>query len=148
VVSYCRQLVESFQTEDNVRKCHVQFHSQDGCQKLVIDKKLLWHIFMNLVSNAIKYSYDNGTIDVELSCNLNQLLLSVTDHGIGIPDEYLNDLFLPFLRAENVGNIKGLGMGLYIVKQSVEAHGGKVTVESEVNAGTKFTVLLPSSGVA
>ncbi|MEI6064338.1 MAG: ATP-binding protein, partial [Pseudanabaena sp. ELA748] len=81
----------------------------------------------------------------ELSCNSNQLLLSVTDHGIGIPHEYLNDLFLPFLRAENVGSIKGLGMGLYIVKQSVEAHGGKVTVESEVNVGTKFTVLLPSS---
>ena len=145
VVSYCRQLVESFQTEDNVRKCHVQFHSQGEYQKLVIDKKLLWHIFMNLVSNAIKYSYDNGTIDVELSCNSNQLLLSVTDHGIGIPHEYLNDLFLPFLRAENVGSIKGLGMGLYIVKQAVEAHGGKVTVESEVNVGTKFTVLLPSS---
>jgi signal transduction histidine kinase len=144
VIAYCQQLAESFQSEDNVRKCQVRFHSDKKFQKLIVDKKLLWHILMNLISNAIKYSYQDGIVDVELSCTSNQILFSVTDHGIGIPNEYLNDLFLPFLRAENVGNIKGLGMGLYIVKQSVDAHHGKITVESEVNVGTKFTVVLPS----
>ena len=59
--------------------------------------------------------------------------------------KYLENLFLPFLRAENVGHVKGLGMGLYIAKQAIEAHQGKVTVESEVNVGTKFTVVLPSA---
>jgi signal transduction histidine kinase len=53
---------------------------------------------------------------------------------------------LPFLRAENVGSVKGLGMGLYIAKQAVDAHHGKIAVESEVNIGTKFTVVLPSWG--
>jgi len=144
-IAYCQQLVESFQTEDTMRKCHIQFHTQGKSHQLRLDKKLLWHIFMNLVSNAIKYSYEGGTIDVDLTCKSNQLVFSVIDYGIGIPNEYLNDLFSPFLRAENVGNIKGLGMGLYIVKQSVEAHHGKISVESEVNIGTKFTVALPSA---
>jgi signal transduction histidine kinase len=82
---------------------------------------------------------------VEVVCKSKKLFLSICDHGIGIPKEYLNNLFLPFLRAENVGNVKGLGMGLYIVKQAVEAHSGKIAVESEVNMGTKFTVVLPSA---
>ncbi len=144
-ITYCQQLVDSFQTEDSTRKCRIKFHSQGQCQKLKVDKKLLWHIFMNLISNAIKYSYEGGTIDVEVICESKQLFLSICDHGIGIPKEYLNNLFLPFLRAENVGNVKGLGMGLYIVKQAVEAHSGKIAVESEVNMGTKFTVVLPSA---
>jgi signal transduction histidine kinase len=144
-IAYCQQLVDSFETEDSIRKCRIKFHSQGQCQKLKFDKKLLWHIFMNLVSNAIKYSYEGGTIYVELICESRQLFLSIGDHGIGIPDEYLNNLFLPFLRADNVGSVKGLGMGLYIVKQAVEAHSGKIVVESEVNMGTKFTVVLPSA---
>jgi signal transduction histidine kinase len=144
-IAYCRQLVDSLETGDSIRKCRIRFHSQGQCQKLKLDKKLLWHIFMNLLSNAIKYSYEGGNIDVQLICESRQLLLSIGDHGIGIPDEYLNSLFLPFLRAENVGTVKGLGMGLYIVKQAVEAHFGKITVESEVNIGTKFTVVLPSA---
>jgi signal transduction histidine kinase len=99
---------------------------------------------MNLVSNAVKYSYEGGTVDVDLTCDADQLVLSIRDHGIGIPNDYLTNLFLPFLRAENVGSVKGLGMGLYIAKQAVDAHHGKISVESEVNIGTKFTVVLPS----
>jgi signal transduction histidine kinase len=144
-IAYCQQLADSFETEDSIRKCRIKFHSHGRCQKLKFDKKLLWHIFMNLVSNAVKYSYEGGTIDVEMTCESKQLFLSIRDHGIGIPDEYLNSLFLPFLRAENVGSVKGLGMGLYIVKQAVDAHSGKIDVESEVDMGTKFTVVLPSA---
>ena len=144
-LAYCQQLIENSQTDDNMRKCKIKLRSHGNCHQLKLDKKLLWHIAMNLVSNAIKYSYDGDNIDVELTCESQQLTLSICDHGIGIPDEYLNNLFLPFLRAENVGDIKGLGMGLYIVKQAVEAHHGKITVQSEVNIGTKFTVILPSA---
>ncbi|MBD2178136.1 response regulator [Pseudanabaena sp. FACHB-1998] len=144
-IAYCHQLIDSFQTSDSPRKCRIQFNSHGKCQKLKIDKKLLWHIVMNLLSNAIKYSYEGGTVDIDITCNKEELTLQVCDHGIGIPNEYLNNLFLPFLRAENVGNAKGLGMGLYIAKQAIEAHNGKIAVESEVNMGTKFTVILPSA---
>ena len=71
-ITYCQQLVDSFQTEDSTRKCRIKFHSQGQCQKLKVDKKLLWHIFMNLISNAIKYSYEGGTIDVEVICKSKQ----------------------------------------------------------------------------
>ncbi len=145
VNTYCQQLVESFQAEDNTCKCQIQFRIHGKCQRLKLDKKLLWHILMNLVSNAIKYSYDGGTVNVDITCDSQQVILSIGDRGIGIPDEYLHNLFLPFLRAENVGSVKGLGMGLYIAKQAVEAHQGKITVESELNMGTKFTVVLPSA---
>jgi len=145
VATYCQQLIEGLQADDQIRKCRISFHSHGQCKSLKIDKKLLWHIVMNLVSNAIKYSYDGGTVNVDLKCDKDHLILNISDHGIGIPHEYLNNLFLPFLRAENVGNVKGLGMGLYIVKQAVEAHCGKIAVESEVNMGTKFTVFLPSA---
>ena len=145
VKTYCQQLVDSFQAEDTQHKCQVKFHSHGKCHQLKVDKKLLWHIVMNLVSNAVKYSYAGGTVDVDLTCDPKQIILSISDHGIGIPEEHLNSLFMPFLRAENVGSIKGLGMGLYIAKQSVDAHHGKIAVESEVNVGTKFTVVLPSA---
>lgn len=144
-IAYCHQLIDNFQTSETPCRCRIQFHSQGKCQKLKIDKKLLWHIVMNLLSNAIKYSYEGGTVDVDITCNDEKLILKVCDHGIGIPNEYLNNLFLPFLRAENVGNTKGLGMGLYIAKQAIEAHNGQIVVESEVNMGTKFTVVLPSA---
>lgn len=143
-IAYCQQLVDSFQSEDSIRKCQIKFHSHGQCQQLKLDKKLLWHIFMNLVSNAVKYSYEGGTVDVEITCDPEQLILVIGDHGIGIPEDYLQSLFLPFLRAGNVGHVKGLGMGLYIAKQAVEAHHGNIAVESEVNIGTKFTVVLPA----
>ena len=148
VIAYFKQLVESFQTDSYRTKCQVQFSSQGNCQKLNLDKKLLWHIFMNLTSNAVKYSYEGGSVDVKVKCSAHKLVLTICDHGIGIPQEYLNNLFLPFLRAENVGNVKGLGMGLYIAKQAIEAHSGEISVESEVNVGTKFTVTLPSAAIA
>ncbi|MDX2255978.1 MAG: ATP-binding protein [Pseudanabaenaceae cyanobacterium bins.39] len=144
-ITYCQQLVDSFQEDDVKHKCRLQFNSHGQCHKLKIDKKLLWHILMNLVSNAIKYSYDGGTVNVDLTCTPSYLTLTISDHGIGIPKEYLENLFLPFLRAENVGHVKGLGMGLYIAKQAIETHRGKIAVESEVNIGTKFTVILPSA---
>ncbi len=143
-IAYCQQLVDGFQAEDSIRKCQIKFHSHGKCPQLKLDKKLLWHIFMNLVSNAIKYSYEGGDVDVEITCDPQQLILVIRDHGIGIPEDYLHSLFLPFLRAGNVGHVKGLGMGLYIAKQAIEAHHGKIAVESEVNVGTKFTVVLPS----
>jgi signal transduction histidine kinase len=144
-ITYCQQLIESFQADDTTRKCRIQFDSHGKCHRLKIDKKLLWHSLMNLVSNAIKYSYEGGTVNIDLTCEPSFLTLVISDHGIGIPKEYLENLFLPFLRADNVGHVKGLGMGLYIAKQAIETHQGKIAVESEVNVGTKFTVILPSS---
>ena len=70
-------------------------------------------------------------------------MLTVRDKGIGIPEADLSHLFEPFHRAANVGTISGTGLGLVIIKESVELHGGTITVESQVDVGTTFIVRIP-----
>ncbi|HVO43932.1 MAG TPA: HAMP domain-containing sensor histidine kinase [Aggregatilineales bacterium] len=70
-------------------------------------------------------------------------MLSVSDQGIGIPESDLKHLFEPFYRGGNVGSISGTDLGLVITKESVEMHGGTMTVESQVDIGTTFTIRIP-----
>lgn len=114
-----------------------------GKKEANVDKNLLGHIIVNLISNAIKYSPEKKLIKFEVACNDAGIVFKVTDCGIGIPLEDRQHLFSTFHRATNVGLIKGTGLGLAIVKQCVELHGGEIEVSSEVGKGTTFTVLLP-----
>jgi signal transduction histidine kinase len=98
-----------------------------------------------LLSNAIKYSPDGGTVRFDLECREGAATLRIQDSGIGIPAEDLSQLFESFHRAKNVGTIPGTGLGLAIVKKCVDLHGGQITVESEAGVGTTFTVTLPFS---
>ncbi|MBL8156297.1 MAG: PAS domain S-box protein [Anaerolineae bacterium] len=118
--------------------------SSDGrCGMVSVDTNLLRHILINLLSNALKYSPEDRTVRLELDCADGQVVLRVQDQGIGIPEDDLRHLFEPFHRAWNVGEISGTGLGLTIVKRSVEAHGGTIQVESQVGEGTMVTVWLP-----
>ncbi|MBW4576869.1 MAG: response regulator [Aphanothece sp. CMT-3BRIN-NPC111] len=108
-----------------------------------MDKKLLRHIFSNLLSNAIKYSHSGSAVYFKLAIEDNVAIFEVQDSGIGIPPKDLPRLFESFHRASNVRDIPGTGLGLVIVKNSVDLHGGKITVQSEEGLGTTFTVLLP-----
>jgi PAS domain S-box-containing protein len=108
-----------------------------------MDEKLLRHIFSNLLSNAIKYSPSGGVIQFKLAIENESAIFQVTDSGIGIPPEDLQRLFDSFHRAKNVGSIPGTGLGLTIVHNSVNIHGGTITVHSQVGKGTTFTVNLP-----
>ncbi|QJW89987.1 PAS domain S-box protein [Spirosoma taeanense] len=105
-----------------------------------VDPKLITHTLINLLSNAFKFSSTNP----ELSISFNQqLTIAVTDQGIGIPADELPNLFSSFFRARNAVNIHGSGLGLVIVRQFVELHGGTIHVESIENQGTTVTVTLP-----
>ena len=106
------------------------------------DKKLIRHILTNLISNAMKYSPDGSRIDVRLGCNSEFAIIEVEDEGIGIPTSQIDQIFEPFFRAENVGDITGSGLGLPIVKRSAEAHGGSITVTPKSTSGTKFCITL------
>jgi PAS domain S-box-containing protein len=106
------------------------------------DEKLCRHIFSNLLSNALKYSPSGEKIDMRVSIEQGKTVLVIQDRGIGIPADELHHLFDAFHRASNVGAIAGTGLGLSIVKKSVELHGGTITVNSTVNQGTCFTVVL------
>jgi signal transduction histidine kinase len=99
---------------------------------------LLRQILSNLLSNALKYSPADSTVQFNLSFLYNKAIFRIEDQGIGIPQEDLSRLFESFHRATNVGTIQGTGLGLAIVKQCVNLHGGEITVESEVNQGTTF----------
>ena len=108
-----------------------------------MDRYLLSHIFRNLLSNALKYSPEGSPIDVYLVRLPNYIQLTIEDRGIGIPDECVSTIFQVFQRASNVQNIEGTGIGLALVKRCVELQGGVISVQSRLNYGTKFTVVLP-----
>jgi signal transduction histidine kinase len=99
----------------------------------------------NLLSNAVKYS-NKGVILVRASQDNDNIKVEVADNGIGIPPEDLPRLFEDFFRGKNAGITKGTGLGLSISRRIIEAHGGRIRVESpnpETNSGSKFTFIIP-----
>ncbi len=113
------------------------------CQQIHADLKLLRRAIVNLLSNAVKYSLPGSKISLSLTCEAAQTIICVQDTGIGIPEEDQKHLFEAFYRARNVDHISGTGLGLAIVKQSVELHGGEITVSSQLGIGSAFTITLP-----
>jgi PAS domain S-box-containing protein len=107
------------------------------------DERLLRHIFTNLLTNAVKYSEPGRPVQFEVGCDRTDIIASVRDQGIGIPESEQEWLFSAFHRASNVGDRPGSGLGLVIVKRCVDLHGGKIKVESKPGHGTTVTVRLP-----
>ncbi|MCX8052797.1 MAG: ATP-binding protein [Armatimonadetes bacterium] len=112
---------------------------------IVADTDKVDQILTNLTNNAVKYSPDGGTITVAGKPLDGKVQLMVADEGIGIPKEHLNKIFDRFHRVDNrdTRKVGGTGIGLYLVKHLVEAHGGRIWVESEVGKGSKFIFELP-----
>jgi signal transduction histidine kinase len=108
------------------------------------DPLRLEQVIVNLVSNAMKYGA-RRPIEIQVNADPDHVTFSVQDHGIGIPQEKLSKIFNRFERAVSSRNYSGLGLGLYIVRQIVEAHGGKIEVSSQLAVGSCFTVSLPRS---
>jgi len=108
-------------------------------QTIFADRKQLSTILTNLINNALKFSHKKMP-DVALTYGEASLILTIEDDGIGIPAQDLPYLFQPFYRGSNVVNIEGTGLGLHIVKNFVTANNGTITVESEENKGTIFTL--------
>lgn len=113
------------------------------CQTISSDSTLLYHIFMNLVGNAVKYTPDGGVVTLSYGCDDEQFIATVEDRGIGIPKDDQKQIFELFHRARNVGDIRGTGLGLGIAQACVNALGGTISFESTENVGTTFTVQLP-----
>lgn len=109
------------------------------------DKRLLRNILLNLVSNAIKFSPENSVVRINSTIESGKLIIGVTDSGIGISEEDCQHLFERFFRARNAQNIQGTGLGLHIVSKYLELLQGNITLQSEVDKGTTFTVSIPLS---
>jgi signal transduction histidine kinase len=106
-----------------------------------MDPALLKSAVINLVSNAIKYSGENTFIEFNTEVNESEITITVKDNGIGIPEEDQKNLFEPFFRAHNTGNIPGTGLGLNIVKRYIEMMGGEVIWQSSLNKGTTIALI-------
>ena len=107
---------------------------------IFIDEKLGRNIFINLISNAVKFSPNAHQVTVELSSEKDHTIISVTDFGIGIPESEMEKIFMPFSRGKNVDLIQGTGLGLTIVKEAIDLIGGKIIVNSIVGIGTSIII--------
>ena len=110
-----------------------------------LDERLIRHILSNLLTNAVKYSPQGKPVQLVIASSPQQVVFTVTDHGIGIPPEDRPLLFQSFHRGRNVGGISGTGLGLAIVKKAVELHGGTIQVESNLGKGSRFRVFIPAA---
>jgi signal transduction histidine kinase len=98
---------------------------------------------VNLITNALKYSPPDSPVVVRVELTVDQAVVSVIDRGAGIGSRELKQLFDRFYRAGNTDETEGLGLGLYITRLIVEAHGGRVWAESELGKGSTFRISLP-----
>lgn len=145
VTEFCTSILEELQpivTDKHL----VTFLAQTEPLHANLDVKLLHHLLTNLLSNAIKYSPNGGNVTLELRHENQKIIFCIRDEGIGMTAEYQGKLFQQFERDANVGNIKGSGLGLCIVKHIVDLHGGTISVESAIGKGTTFIVALPFLG--
>ena len=147
---------ERVATRDILQSAVRGFHSIANQKNIVIsenipvtlpemeaDNQRLRQVMYNLLSNAIKFSNDGGRVSVRAEVRNDDLLVQVTDQGVGIAEEAMPSLFEKFYQAKNPVRVGGLGLGLYISKRIIEAHGGRIWVESVEGAGSTFSFTLP-----
>lgn len=116
----------------------------DDLPTVAIDKVSIGEVIMNLIDNAIKYSFEGGVITVSAAVKGDFVELSVKDNGIGMPSSVIKDLFRKFYRSHRSRDtVAGTGIGLYISKAFVESHGGNITVKSQENEGSTFSFTVP-----
>ncbi len=140
---FCLEISEEVKHYINENHTFI-FNYLPGETKFPVDPKLFRFILQNLLTNAFKYSPQGGKVELQVFLTKKQKLrITVSDEGIGIPEEDREHLFEPFHRAKNTMKITGTGLGLSIVKRSVDLHYGEIMYETAIGKGTKFTVLLP-----
>jgi signal transduction histidine kinase len=138
----CRELARQTETATH-RRNPIQVNAPDS--EALLDGALLTAILGNLLANAVKYSPAGRPVALDVVRSGANLVFTVRDEGIGIPEADLPRVFDPFHRCANVGDTPGSGLGLAIVQRAVTLHGGTLALASRVGAGTTFTVTLPAA---
>ncbi len=136
------RLIKTIQVEADKKNIEIIFNYSKAVPEIVrADSTMMDRVITNLLSNSIKYTEPNGSIEVILSSDDKNILFQVIDTGTGIPENQLPFLFDAFFQVNR--DSKGSGLGLAISKTIIEAHGGRIWVESTLGAGTTFSFTLP-----
>lgn len=140
------EVVHNLHDALQVANCTVALEA-DGVADIEADRFRMEQVLLNLLSNAMKYGMGQP-ISVRVGCNAGNVELRVQDHGIGIAKEHQQRIFERFERAISAKNISGMGLGLFICREIVNAHAGSITVDSAPGEGSCFCVALPPGHVA
>ena len=146
VAEILKRTVELIQPQAQDKNIALHVKIDDNLPVISGNRSSVEALFINLISNAIKYTPPGGKVNVEMGENAQNVQLEVTDTGIGVEDVDFPRIFDKFyrVRSDLTKNISGTGLGLSIVKSVVDAHYGTINIESKVGEGTIFTVLLPA----
>ena len=125
------------------KQIKLEVNLSENLPKVLADTEKAAWVLINLLSNAIRYSYDNSVIYIDVTKEENKLKFSVTDQGQGIPSEYIEKVFDRYFRIPGTQK-EGTGLGLSISKEFIEAQGGEISVKSDLGAGSTFTFSLNS----
>jgi signal transduction histidine kinase/putative methionine-R-sulfoxide reductase with GAF domain len=142
LVAFCRDMVEDA-TEFLDSPIPVRFEAEAQFDTVQMNQRLLRQIIINLISNAVKFSPEHAEVRVRLYREAHFAVIAIQDHGIGIPADEQKRLFDPFYRATNARDYTGTGLGLTVVKNAVDMHGGELRLQSAPGQGTTVFVRLP-----
>ncbi len=148
IVACVKKAMIPFEASSPQHQLHLHVRSDEntpGRLHVWGDFRRLEDIFRNLINNAIKYSPGGGNVDIRIYGEENQVVIEVSDNGVGIPADQQDEIFESFFRADNLGDEDpgGMGLGLFICREIVQKHGGNIDVESRVGEGSTLRVRLP-----
>lgn len=142
IIAHLTMIVDSYREHARSRKIDLQFIATETIEMDFVPDYIN-KVMNNLISNSLKFTPEYGKVNVSAKRHNNELQVEVTDTGIGIPKESLPFIFDTFYIANNDTQNIGMGIGLALVKQIIDSTGGKITVSSEVDKGTTFSITIP-----